>query len=192
MKTIACRNAAGLLGPVVLFLILTGCATTPEYEFDRSVDFSKYRTFALMPLPTQSPASDPGAVLRLAEPARQAVVSSLVAKNFTETDREKADFAVNLRGQSVPRIEVRELGYTTYGFGRYGRYYGIAPGGVDVTTTQERTLAIEIFDNRTKQQVWVGWTKETSTSPKVTVEKIREYIARILENFPPPSGQKKT
>ena len=60
MKTIACRNAAGLLGPVMLFLILTGCATTPEYEFDRSADFSKYRTFALMPLPTQSPLRGQG------------------------------------------------------------------------------------------------------------------------------------
>lgn len=178
----------GVLAVVVL--VLPACTTTPKVQTQGRPggDYSGYRTFALMPLPASGPASDPGLMLRIAEPARQAVTDALTAKGLTTADRASADIAVNLRGQSIPKVEVTDWGYRAVPtYGHWGAYRSLGYRDVDVRTVEERTLSIEIFDNRTKELTWVGWTKSESTG-KVKVEKLQEAIRAILAEFPPGSG----
>jgi len=177
---------------VVLVGLLTACSSTPKVQTQAKAgaDYSRFHTFALMPLPATGPASDPGLMLRLAEPARQAVVEALTAKGLTEADRAQADIAVNLQGQSIPKVEVTDWGYrSTPIYGRRGRYYYGAVGyhDLDVRTTEERTLSIEIFDNRSKDLAWVGWSKREA-SGEIKVEKLTEAIRRILVEFPAGSS----
>jgi hypothetical protein len=173
---------------VALAILLPACSTTPKVQTQAKAgaDYTRYRTFALMPLPATGPVSDPGLMLRLAEPARQAVVEALTAKGLAEADRAQADIAVNLRGQSLPKVEVTDWGYhavPTYGL--WGRRYGYAGyRDVDARNYQERTLSIEIFDNRTKELAWVGWSKSEATG-EIKVGKLQEAIRRILAEFPP-------
>jgi hypothetical protein len=55
---------------------------------------------------------------------------------------------------------------------------------------EERTLAIEIFDNKPHELVWTGrMTKESSG--KINPEKLKEAISTILAKFPPTSTQPK-
>ena len=172
-----------------LALLLTACSTTPKVQTEAKAgtDFSRFKTFALLPLPTAVPASDPGLMLRVAEPARQAVVETLTAKGFTEAERAQADLAVNLRGSSIPRTEVTDWGYTR---NTYHWRYGGAPvhvGRVEVRDYDERTLAVEIYDNRAKELIWVGATSREATG-KVKAEKVQEGIRVILARFPPVPG----
>jgi len=131
-------------------------------------------------------------MLRVAEPARQAVVEALAAKGLTVTDRAQADIAVNLRGQSLPKTEVSDWGYRAvpvYGvMGRRNGYAGYRD--VDVRNYEERTLTIEIFDNRTKELAWVGWSKSEAVG-EIKVEKLQEAIRRILARFPPGAAPSK-
>jgi hypothetical protein len=180
------KTGVVLAGAAVL---LAACTTTPKVhtELKTGTHYSGYRTFALMPLPSSGPASDPGLMLRVAEPARQTLVQSLTAKGLTQVDREKADIAVNLRGQAVPKVEVTDWGYNAIPSYGWGRYRAMSYGHTDVRNFEERTLSVEIFDNKTKEVVWVGWAKSESEG-KVKTEKVQQAIQAILEKFPPPSS----
>ena len=171
-----------------LALLLAGCSTTPKVrtEHDSAVNFSRYKTFAVLPLSTSGPGVDPGAALRLARPAEQAVRDALTAKGMTEAARDKADCAVHVRGESLPRVEVTDWGYTAYpvgvrrrGWVNYGGYHD-----VDVRTTEERKLIVEIYDNASHKQAWVGWMERSGGGP-VEPEKVQQGIQKILAGFPP-------
>ncbi len=176
----ACCGAALLLG--------AGCAAPVKTDYKAGTNFSQYRTFALMPLPQQAPPEDPGLMVRLAQPARDAVVAELTAKGLTQAAAGEADLAVNLKGHSLPQVEVRQYGYTYPMVTRYGMVTVVENPYTTVSSYTERTLIIELLDTRAKELVWVGWTKKESSSP-VTPAMLQEAIRRILTKFPPrPSG----
>jgi hypothetical protein len=185
------NTIARWISSAAIVLLAAGCATTVKTDYKAGTDFSKYRTFALMPLPQRGPAEDPGLVLRLAEPARTAVRGSLAAKGMTEAPEDQADLAVNLRGQSLPRVEVRDYGYTYPAMTRYGMVPVVVNPQTSVSTYNERTLIIELLDHRTKELVWVGWTKKESSKP-VSAEGLQQAIREVLDKYPPtePSSSK--
>jgi len=168
---------------LVPMLLLTGCQTPVKTEFNSARDFSAYKTFALLPLPQTSPTSDPELIARLSEPVRTILSNTLTAKGYQEAPEDTADFTVNLRGASLPRVDVRTSGYL-YPVGRWQRNYGAPVRRVDVRAYEERTLAVEIFDNKTKELAWVGWLTEDSNAP-VKTDKVVEAIRRVLAGFPP-------
>jgi hypothetical protein len=169
-------------------LLVAGCATPVKTDYKAGVNFSHYRTFALMPLPQRGPDEDPGLMLRVAQPARDAVVSELTAKGLTQASENRADLMVSLKGRSLPRVEVSNYGYTYPVLTRYGAVTVVQDPRTTVSTYHERTLTIEIFDSRAKELVWVGWMKKDSSGP-VTAEGLQQAIRQILAKFPPsPSG----
>ncbi len=202
MKTIPCESnstahrlqrRSSLLRPAqtaalagLLILVASACSTAPKVQTQAQpgTDYTRYHTFALMALTATGPANDPGLMLRLAKPARESAVETLTARGFTEAAIAKADLAVNLRGSSLPKVEVTDWGYTRTA---YTRRYGMAPvhvGQVNVRTSEERTLTVEIFDNHSKELIWVGWSTR-ETSGQVKVERVQSAIRNILAEFPP-------
>ena len=182
---------------VAIAMGLTGCNTTPKVYSDANttVNFGAYKSFAILELRASGPGIDPGAAMRLTQPVQQTVREVLTARGMTEKPREQADFAVRVRGESLPKVEVTDWGYTSYPYGygvhragwnHYGGYgyagYG-GTGGVQVTTTDERKLIIEIYDNASRQEAWVGWMERTGG--KVETEKVLEGVRLILAGFPP-------
>ena len=67
---------------------------------------------------------------------------------------------------------------------RYGRVNVVRNPYTSVDTYEERTLSIEIYENKSKDQVWVGWATGRSSGP-VKVETLTNTIHRILLEFPP-------
>ena len=178
---------------------LAACSTTPKVysDYNTAVNFKGYKTFAVLAPRASGGGIDPGAVMRLSQPVQQAVRDSLSARGMTEVAREQADFAVTVRGESIPKIEVTDMGYTAYpypygasraGWAHYGGYGGYGPyagysSGVSVRNTTERKLIVEIFDNASRQEAWVGWMERTGGS--VDTEKVLAGVRLILEGFPP-------
>jgi hypothetical protein len=169
---------------VALAGALAACATAPKVhtEAKPGTDFSRYKTFALLPLPTVVSPADPGLMMRLAEPARQTVLETMQAKGLKAVELSQADFTLNLRGESLPKVEITDWGYTTYAFTMQGTV-PVHVGERDVRTYDERTLIIEAFDARSKQQIWVGWSKRRSEG-KVDVARVQQGIRNILAQFP--------
>jgi hypothetical protein len=182
-----------MLCAVALLAGVTGCSTAKVHtEYDGAVNFTGYRTYAVLSLTATGVGTDPGEVLRLTKPAEQAVRESLNARQLKEATREQADCAVSVRGESLPRIEVSNWGYAPYAVGsrRRGWVYHGGFHNVDVRTTMDRKLIVEIYDNASHKLAWVGWIENSSSGP-VQPEKLAAGVHQILENFPPPSAPAK-
>jgi hypothetical protein len=168
---------------------LAGCATPVKTEFKAGAEFKSYHTYALLPIPLR-PDRDPGEILRLALPAREAVKKSLNAKGFSETTTNEADLAVNIQGKYMPRVEVKDYGYHYTVMTRSGPVNVVQNPSTSSATYHERTLSIEMLDPHSKEVVWVGSiTKDSSREP--TPEAMQEAVAKILEKFPPQADSKK-
>lgn len=174
---------AGL--PLLLVLGLTGCATTPQVSIERdaSVNFSRYKTFTILPLSATGASLDPGVVIRLARPAEQTVREILTAKGYAEADRDKADFAVHVHGESLPRLEPTwgYMPYPAYAGWRGGAYYGSPM--MDMQLTEDRRLIVDIYDGASRKPAWAGWMERSGYGP-VDAQRVQDGIRQILENFP--------
>ncbi len=76
----------------------------------------------------------------------------------------------------------------------YGRGYGMGMGSSTTTTTQNDyevgTLIVDVFDAKTKKQIWQGIGKKTVSENKTKrEERIKEGVAKIMEAFPVPPKQ---
>src|SRR5262245_59624742 len=106
-------KSMNLLPAAITVVVIAGCQSTSKVrtETKADVNLGRYHTFALLPLPPPLVKSEPGARVRLAEAARRAVVEALTSKGYAEASGAAADFSVNLRGQSLPKVEVTDLGF---------------------------------------------------------------------------------
>jgi len=182
------RTVLGL-GVLVPFMFAASCATIRAgSDYYAEADFSDYRSFAWLdesPLirPTASRIQiSPLSVRRI----REAIERELTAKGFTQiAAREAADFAVSFTVGARDMIDVND--YPAFYRGPWawrGPYYG---ANVDVTVYTEGTLALDIFDNATRQPVWHGWARKRITESDVEdpAPTINEAVRAILAEFPP-------
>lgn len=179
--------------PLCSFLIITlfisGCATGPQIQStaDPNEDFSKFSSFAILPLPNEIEGGRPGNLLRLKPVIESAIREGFLEMGFSEADVESADFVVHVKGQIVPKTEVTDwgyMGYPTFGYASRRVWLQTYPlGNVTVDNYEEGTLAIEAFERDTKELVWVGWaTKRVSRSPEEA--EVRSAIKDIVATFP--------
>ena len=178
--------AIATLGCLFLFL---GCKTVPEYNFesDPEVDFSAYKTFALMPLPSKIPGADPDLILRIGDVVKSTLENELKSKGYKQVYIDNADFTVNISGKVVPKVDVEDFGYMPYhtypSAGRWGYHHPYTSGYRDIYVDEykEGTLIIEIYDASTKKLAWVGWTSTRlsplSPDPNLAAERVRGVIA---------------
>lgn len=199
------------IGIAASALALSGCATANfTSDFDQAQDFGAYQTFAWA---GESPMTVLGTtrVPPTLEPriARE-VRAELEAKGYRYVETlEQADFGVSFTVGSRNSTEVIRspetfwVNQTNWRWG--GAYYpvyrrpvavGVATP-VTVTTTEVRaytegTLAIDIYDVKSKAPVWHGaGTKTVETAQAVgrlggvDSDKIRAGVAKILQDFPP-------
>ena len=169
----------------------SGCQTAPKYhsEFDPEVDFAAYKTFAMMPLPSQIPGAEPDLILHVGHTVKSTLEDALKDKGYTQVDIDSADFTVNVTGKVVPKVNVRNFGYRPYtyptvtGWG-YRHPYTTGYGDVYVDEYEEGTLIVEIYDANTKELVWVGWTSARRHPKGPDLELIAERVRGVVAAFP--------
>jgi hypothetical protein len=172
----------------------SGCTSAPKLnsEFDPSVDFTGYKSFAVIPFPKSIPNTDPGLLLRITPAAKAAVESTMAAKGYTQVaNLEEADIAVLVHGKSVPKTNVSGGGFDpVYGAAWYGGYpyasFGVS--SVHVDNYDEGTLIVEVWELKpgADNQIWVGWStgriqKDTSTQAANVAERIRLLLGKYPE-----------
>jgi len=97
-------------------LFVPACSTpTASSHGGPAPSLSEYHTFAVAPLPSQGPSSDPAAASRLGEVARTAIVETLKGKGFSEAEPSSADFIVQVQTEfwQDQLIESSEKRYIT-------------------------------------------------------------------------------
>jgi hypothetical protein len=178
-----------LLSIVLLVLmVLPGVAQDVRYNYDKTEDFSKFKTYAWVPLKDAQPLND-----ITKKEIMSAVESNLAAKGLTKVEPDKADLYVGM--QTAVGSEQQFTTYSTgwgYGPGWYGGgWYG--PSGT-TTTGQTSTiytgqLTLDFYDAAKHDLVWRGVASKTidpNAKPDKQKKNLDKAVAKLLKNYPPP------
>lgn len=187
----AMRSVASAL-VLAAALMGAGCATTgrgptTRIDYDRSADFSVYRTYGF---PKETGTDRGGYSTLVTSYLKNSVSTAMEARGYKYSE-DHPDLLVNFFTNTRERTEVRpqmgaSLGYGYYGY-RYGLYNAWPLYDEDRTVTYKvGTLNIDIVDAEKKQLVWEGVaegrvTDEEMANPKVTINAV---VTELLRQYP--------
>jgi hypothetical protein len=169
--------------------MLASCATIrADSDYYGAAEFSKFHSYAWM---AESPLirAESGRVEVSAltvRRIREAIERELAKKGFEIAPvREAADFAVSFTVGARDMITLEDYPPYYRGQWEWGRpYYWPS---VDAAMYTEGMLAVDIFDNATREPVWHGWARKTILQsdirdPESTID---AAVEAILADFPP-------
>ena len=173
-------------------LLLSACSTLQVgSHFDETNNFGLYRSFSWIDESPyiQSPSRDAVTV----SPLSQAKIERAIRRQFETmgyafvADREKADFVVaytvgtrrEITIDSYPVLYRGPWGWHVYG----SLYY---PNEVHRHEYVRGTLAVDVFDARSRRPVWHGWAEKTVTysDRKDPGPSIDAAVENLLLQFP--------
>ncbi|NNG42792.1 DUF4136 domain-containing protein [Pseudoalteromonas sp. NEC-BIFX-2020_002] len=174
-----------LIATAVLFL--AACAKTPDWDYDKSADFSNYKTFAWVQDASLTKNTTNYQISPLMEKrVRDAVNTELTNMGMQLSEITQADVLINYHASVGTKIDVDTF---NTGYSARWNYWGM--GYNTQTTTREYevgTLIVDVVDRASNQLVWRG-AKEgrlrKNQSPEARTDAITKTVADILSNFPP-------
>ena len=160
---------------IVLLAATASFAQQVKTDYDRSTDFSQYKTYSWEKVQTQ----DPLWVDRI----KEAVNAALAAKGWTQ-----APSGGNVAIVAVEMTQNQQTLDTFYnGFGGGWRWGG---GFGNTTTTVDNykvgTLVVDLFDANTKKIIWRGSSSDTlSDKSDKNIKELDKGVQKMFARFPP-------
>ncbi|MGH2665667.1 DUF4136 domain-containing protein [Flavobacterium sp.] len=168
---------------VLLVFAITSCSTVRvNSDYDKSVNFSQYKTYAF-----HKSGIDKAEISDLDKKRiLKSIDAQLSAKGMTKS--ETPDLLVNIFTKERERIDVNQF---NAGWG-YGWGYGWNPylwgGRTYVSSSTEGTLYIDLIDAKNKELIWEGMgTGYLTQDTHKKDERINEFVTKIIAEFPPQS-----
>jgi hypothetical protein len=173
------RSARGVLPWVALvvlglFAAQGARAQKITMEFDQTIDFSKYKTFAIRDgqLNSRNPALNSDLVKKQIEVDIQ---NGLTAKGLTQVTSGPADLNVRYTFGSARKTEVEAYPAGWYGWGtRYVR-----------VPYAEGTLVIDLRDPTTRALVWRAIAAEEKDDATKIQGKLNDMVKKSIDKYPP-------
>lgn len=176
----------------VIALLITSCVSVRvSSDYDQAVNFSKYKTFAFYKAgidEAEISDLDKRRILR-------AIEAELMAKGFTKS--EDPDLLVSIFTKSRERINVWNGGWGGWGGFGWGGWGGWgwngwgwgAWGAPNYTRSTEGQLYVDLIDADKRELVWQGvGTGYLTQNREKKEQRIREFVGRIMEKYPPGAG----
>jgi len=177
--------------------LLASCASKPKIEtdYDHTVDFSQYKTYAFFnPMGIENPnySSIYGSIFR------EAISKEMESRGYTQSDN--PDLMINVSGRLQDKTKVTTTsdpymggGYYGYRRGSYGAWGGYGYGTqTHVSNYTEGTVNVDMVDRVQKRMVWegiaVGRINEKKTSEE-TRANIQNGIQEMFAGYPFRAGQ---
>jgi len=174
---------------VISLVIGVGAAYAQDvrYNFDRSADFSKFKTYKWVDIKGSDHPNE-----MVERQIIAAIDAELVGKGLSKVDSDSADLYIGF--QTAVGTEKQFNSYSTgwgAGPGWGGRWYG----GMGSTTTYGSSstiyvgqLALDMYEAPAKKLVWRGTASKT-LDPKAKPDKqqknLKKAVAKLLKNYPP-------
>jgi hypothetical protein len=161
----------------MLLLSLLAARTTfgqkVTMEFDQSIDFSKYKTFAIRAgeLNSKNPALNSDLVKKRIDAD---IERYLMAKGLMEVSG-RSDLNVRYQFGSARKSELEA--YPAGWYGRGTRYVRVP--------YSEGTLVIDLRDPSTKSLVWRAIASEDKSDPNKIEGKLDDMVKKSIEKYPP-------
>ena len=168
------RTILASVGIAVLFATAS-FAQQVKTDYDRSADFSQYKTYSWEKVQTQDPL--------LVDRIKEAVNADLTAKGLTPVDS-GGDIAI----VAIEMTKNQHTLNTFYdGFGGGWRWGG---GFGDATTTVDNykvgTLVVDLFDAKTKKIIWRASSSDTlSDKSDKNIKNLDKGVQKMFAHFPP-------
>lgn len=166
---------------LTLLLVLGACSSVKvDADYDNKVDFSQYKTYAF-----QKSGIDKVEISDLDKKRiLRAIDTEMTKKGYSKS--ETPDLLVNIFTKERERVDVNQY---SAGWG-YGWGWGWNPymwGGRNyVSTSTEGTLYIDLIDASKKELIWQGkGSGYLEQRREKKEERINEFVAKILVQFPP-------
>jgi hypothetical protein len=168
---------------ILLLFASASIAQQVKTDYDRSANFSHYKTYSWEKVQTQ----DQLWVDRI----KEAVNTTLAAKGLTpmESGGDMAIVAIEM----TKNQQTLNTFYDGFGGGWGWRRGGGFGGFGDATTTTDTykvgTLVVDMFDAHTKKLVWRGSASDTlSDKSEKNIKNLDKGVQKMFDHFPP--GQK--
>ena len=164
---------------VALLLASASFAQQVKTDYDRSADFSHYKTYSWEKVQTQDSL--------WADRIKEAVNSNLAAKGLTPV-ASGGDIAI-VAIEMTKNQQTLNTFYDGFGGGwRWGGGFGNATTTVD--NYKVGTLVVDLFDASTKQIVWRGSSSDTlSDKSDKNIKNLDKGVQKMFDHYPP--GAKK-
>ena len=176
------------LSTLILFLAIS-CAFGQDvrYNFDKDINFSKFKTYKWVILKDAPTAND-----LVTKQLKDAVDAELATKGLTKIDDDTANLFIGY--QAGVGQEKQFTSFSSdwgYGGGWYrGGWYG--PGG-GMTTGSTSTiyvgqLVLDMYDSANRDLVWRGVASKTLDSkakPDKQQKNLAKAVKKLLKNYPP-------
>ena len=181
-----------LIKSITLFLAIAALAACSSIsvttDWDPGIDFSKFKTFAVLENTDQS-------INRLTDQRiRTALVAELTSRGLQKVDSpEMADLAIAYLVTTEQRTSFQTVHSgmeTRHGFHHNLRFHG----SVGTSRTRQHnytvgTLIIAAYQMGNKEHIWEGSASDivntTSRSPEQNQQHITDAVQQILKDFPP-------
>lgn len=146
-------------------------------DFDKSADFSTYKTYAWRP---GTPAKDPLMQKRI----QDAVEAELTAKGLTKTEGAADLYVVtHASSKNEKQIDVNNLGYAGYRWQGWGAW---GPTTANVYEIPVGTLMVDLLAGKSNALVWRGVATETlKDNPQKVAKQINKVVMKMFKKFPP-------
>jgi hypothetical protein len=166
-----------------LFLLLgNACfAQQVKTDYDRSADFSKYKTYCWEKVQTQ----DPLWVDRI----KSAVNSALQSKGWTQAES-GCDISI-IAIEINKNQESLNTYYDNFGGGwRWRGFGGFGESTTTVDTYKVGSLVVDLFDSKTKGLVWRGSSTDMlSDKSDKNIKNLDKGVQKMFQHFPPEPKQ---
>ena len=178
----------------VLLLLVAGASLAQDvrYNFDKSADFSKFKTYKWVPIKDAAKVSN-----LVDKQIRDAIDAELATKGLTKLDGDNANLYIGYQ----PAIgEEKQFNSYSTGWGNGpgwgGGWYG---GGMGSTSTYGSTstiykgqLALDMYYSAGHDLVWRGVVSKTidpNAKPDKQQKNLAKAVKKLLKNYPPPVKQ---
>lgn len=171
---------------VPVFLLLAGVAAAQDvrYNYDKTADFSKYKTYKWVEI--KGSDKDP----MLDKQMRTTIDAELATKGLTKTDSDDANLYVGYQFAITTEKQVNTFS-TGYGYGGGWVGYrgmGTTTGTATTSTLYIGSLQLDFYDVATKNTVFraVGSKQiDTKAKPDKQQKNLAKAVKKILKEYPP-------
>ena len=182
------------LAPVLAVSLLSACASTSvDTDFDPSVSFSNFKSYAWLQQPTDAPPL-----------VQQRIVSDIDAqlqskgwRRVASASQADVGVAAHVTTEQKQTLDTFYTGPSWQGWGWGGGWGPGWGGGMGMSTTsvytyEVGTLIVDMFDTKTQKAIWRGQASGTipSSSERLN-EGVQEAVVKMFAAFPPGSTPKK-
>lgn len=167
-----------------VLVLLTGCAANVVTDYDSTVTFAEYHTWAFAP-----DQQGFGSLSLDSARVEAALERELTAKQMTREPADTADLLVSYEVVQQDRLESYGFSYGV-GFGHRNIGWGMttAPPVRQVT---EGKLVVKLADRARQQVVWQAISKRylnENQSPETRSEVIDESVTDMFAEYPPTNN----